>query len=125
MNNPHKESCNSSIIIYIHILFPQVVNDAWSGAYQIVYLTPETAIASKSRLASLNLSAGVSLLAVDEAHCVSEWGHDFRKEFLQLGELRDALPGVPVMALTATATPRVQDEISRQLKLRPGDMTRR
>ena len=51
-------------------------------------------------------------------------GHDFRKEFLRLGELREALPGVPVMALTATATPRVQAEISRQLRLRPGDMTR-
>ena len=80
---------------------------------------------SQSRLAQLNSTSGVSLLAIDEAHCVSEWGHDFRKEFLQLGELRDVLPGVPVMALTATATPRVQDEISRQLRLRPGMMTQR
>lgn len=99
---------------------PKVRADAWAGRYQLVYLTPELAVRSIDRLAALHQGRGVSLLAVDEAHCVSEWGHDFRPEFARLGELRDALPGVPVMALTATATPRVQKELMKLLKMRPG-----
>ena len=59
----------------------------------------------------------VDLLAIDEAHCVSQWGHDFRPEYLQLGRLRDLLAPRAVMALTATATPRVSEEIIRQLGL--------
>lgn len=60
----------------------------------------------------------VDLLAIDEAHCVSEWGHDFRPEYLQLARLRDELRPRAVMALTATATPAVSDEITRRLDLR-------
>ncbi|GAX75931.1 hypothetical protein CEUSTIGMA_g3374.t1 [Chlamydomonas eustigma] len=100
----------------------EVKEAAWQGAYQLVYLTPETALACKDNLSMLQQRRGISLLAIDEAHCVSEWGHDFRKDFLQLGELRARLPGVPIMALTATATPKVQDEITRRLRLRPGHM---
>jgi ATP-dependent DNA helicase RecQ len=101
---------------------PRVHADAFAGRYEIVYMTPELAIASvaSGRLAQLHQTAGVSLLAVDEAHCVSEWGHDFRPEYARLGELRDVLPGVPVMALTATATPRVRTELCRLLRMRPG-----
>ena len=63
----------------------------------------------------------VAALAIDEAHCVSEWGHDFRPEYRQLAELRDLLPEVPIMALTATATERVRDDIINHLRLRdPG-----
>jgi ATP-dependent DNA helicase RecQ len=60
----------------------------------------------------------VNLIAVDEAHCISEWGHDFRPEYRQLSQLRPHFPGVPMMALTATATARVREDIVEQLHLR-------
>src|SRR4029079_13513371 len=62
-------------------------------------------------------AAGVSLLAIDEAHCISEWGHDFRPSYLRLGQVRERLGNPPVVALTATATPHVRSDIVRQLKL--------
>ena len=61
---------------------------------------------------------GVKLFAIDEAHCISEWGHDFRPEYRQLSMLRERFPAVPMMALTATATDRVRQDIATQLKLR-------
>jgi ATP-dependent DNA helicase RecQ len=60
----------------------------------------------------------IAQIAIDEAHCISEWGHDFRPEYRQLAELRTHFPGVPIMALTATATERVRRDILEQLKLR-------
>jgi RecQ family ATP-dependent DNA helicase len=95
----------------------QVVADAWAGRYSFVYMTPELAVRSADRLASLAASTGLSLVAVDEAHCVSEWGFDFRPEFRRLGELRGKLPGVPFLALTATATPQMRGDVVRSLGL--------
>jgi ATP-dependent DNA helicase RecQ len=64
------------------------------------------------------LNWNVALVAIDEAHCISEWGHDFRPEYRELKKLRSYLPEVPIMALTATATERVRNDIIKQLRLR-------
>ncbi len=86
------------------------------GEYRLLYVAPERLMLDgwQENL----LSWGVCALAIDEAHCISEWGHDFRPEYRQLAALRELLPHAPVMALTATATPRVREDIVRELKLR-------
>ncbi len=86
------------------------------GQYKLLYVAPERLMLDGW---VENLKAwNVTCLAIDEAHCVSEWGHDFRPEYRQLARLRAALPDVPVMALTATATERVRADIIAHLKLR-------
>jgi ATP-dependent DNA helicase RecQ len=86
------------------------------GGSLLVMTTPET-LGSEEGQAALRES-GISLAAVDEAHCISEWGHDFRPAYLQIGERLRALGGPPVMALTATATANVRADIQRFLSLR-------
>jgi ATP-dependent DNA helicase RecQ len=86
------------------------------GAYRLLYVAPERMMLS-GFLAELKRWQ-VNLLAIDEAHCISEWGHDFRPEYRQLAELREHFPDVPMMALTATATERVRGDIVKQLRLR-------
>ncbi len=86
------------------------------GEWRLLYVAPERLMLDNWQE---NLKAwNVTALAIDEAHCVSEWGHDFRPEYRQLAKLRDLLPAVPVMALTATATDRVRADIIKHLKLR-------
>jgi ATP-dependent DNA helicase RecQ len=87
-----------------------------AGEYRMLYVAPERVMMPGFLDALRRWS--VSLIAVDEAHCVSEWGHDFRPEYRQLASLREQLPHVPLMALTATATERVRFDIVRYLKLR-------
>jgi ATP-dependent DNA helicase RecQ len=87
-----------------------------NGEYRLLYVAPERLMLS-GFLADLR-SWNVNLLAIDEAHCISEWGHDFRPEYRQLADLRTHFPDVPLMALTATATERVRGDIVTQLKLR-------
>src|SRR5207249_2401211 len=84
--------------------------------FRLLYVAPERLMLS-GFLGDLK-KWNVNLIAIDEAHCVSEWGHDFRPEYRQLAELREHFPDVPVMALTATATERVRDDIVMQLRLR-------
>jgi ATP-dependent DNA helicase RecQ len=87
-----------------------------NGQYRLLYAAPERLMLSGflSDLQRWN----VRLLAIDEAHCISEWGHDFRPEYRQLADLRGLFPKVPMMALTATATGRVRADIINLLKLR-------
>eukprot|EP00959_Pyramimonas_sp_CCMP1952_P322544 6749473-Pyramimonas_sp.AAC.2 len=93
--------------------------DAFNGMYSLVYMSPEFATSRHEQLRALHARHGVCLLAIDEAHCVSEWGHDFRKEYRHLGALRTALPGVPLLAVTATATSQVRGDIRRSLRMSP------
>ncbi len=85
------------------------------GDYKLLYVAPERLMLS-GFLDQLS-RRDVGLFAVDEAHCISEWGHDFRPEYRQLAEVRKRFPSVPFMALTATATERVQEDIVRHLRL--------
>ncbi|MDM4769462.1 DNA helicase RecQ [Solimonas sp. SE-A11] len=91
------------------------------GEIRLLYLAPERLLSSgfvDSFLLPLQETVGISAFTIDEAHCVSEWGHDFRPEYRQLSRLREWFPEVPVLAFTATATQRVREDIARQLGLR-------
>jgi ATP-dependent DNA helicase RecQ len=87
-----------------------------AGALRLLLVAPERLLAEPflAWLAGREIGA----FAIDEAHCISEWGHDFRPEYRQLSSLRERFPGVPLHAYTATATPRVREDIVRQLRLR-------
>ncbi|MFM7299143.1 MAG: DNA helicase RecQ [Planctomycetota bacterium] len=87
-----------------------------AGALKLLFVSPERFVVPGfiEELAQL----GLANLVVDEAHCISHWGHDFRPEYRRIGELRSLLPSVPIQAFTATATPQVRADIVRQLGLR-------
>jgi ATP-dependent DNA helicase RecQ len=93
----------------------QVYERLHNRQLQLLYVAPERLMKERT-LAELK-DFQVSLIAIDEAHCVSQWGHDFREDYLSLGELADHFPGVPRMALTATATTEVRKEIVERLRL--------
>jgi len=87
--------------------------------YRLLYVSPERLVGDGGEsFFSVISSCGVSFVAVDEAHCISQWGHDFRPEYRQLGRLRELLPGVSLHAYTATATARVRRDIATQLQLK-------
>ena len=85
------------------------------GNCRFLYLSPERLETDlfKEYLGSLP----VSLIAVDEAHCISQWGYDFRPSYLRIADIRDHLPGVPLLALTASATPAIREDICVKLKM--------
>jgi ATP-dependent DNA helicase RecQ len=89
------------------------------GKTNLLYIAPETLL--KPGILDLLSSAGVSCLAIDEAHCISEWGHDFRPEYRQLAGVRSRFSDAACVALTATATPRVQQDIKNSLNIKSSD----
>jgi ATP-dependent DNA helicase RecQ len=90
------------------------------GRYSLLYVTPERF--RKPEFLEVIRERTVKLLAVDEAHCISEWGHDFRPDYTRVGEFRSILGNPVTVALTATATPDVQTDILRQLNLDPSEV---
>ena len=92
----------------------ETYRDARYGAYKLLYVAPERLLTDG--FCSLAQELEIPLVAVDEAHCISQWGYDFRPSYLRIAELREKLPGVPVLALTASATKTVADDIMRHLK---------
>lgn len=97
-----------------HEVYEFNVRKVKSGKVKMLYVAPETLMMEKTRemLADLN----VDCFTIDEAHCISEWGHDFRPEYRQIATIREDFPDAVCMALTATATPRVQEDIKNILK---------
>jgi len=88
-------------------------NAVW-GEYKFLYVSPERL--ESERFTERLKQMKINLIAVDEAHCISQWGYDFRPSYLKIAELRPLLPGIPVLALTATATPVVVNDIQEKLR---------
>ncbi|CAO2611845.1 Bifunctional 3'-5' exonuclease/ATP-dependent helicase WRN [Lemmus lemmus] len=100
-----------------------VLGDIKLGKYRIIYMTPEFCSGNLDLLQQLDSNIGITLIAVDEAHCISEWGHDFRSSFRTLGSLKTALPLVPVIALSATASSSIREDIIHCLNLKNPQIT--
>ncbi|XP_062349152.1 bifunctional 3'-5' exonuclease/ATP-dependent helicase WRN isoform X4 [Cinclus cinclus] len=101
----------------------QVRDSILGGQYRVIYMTPEFCSGNLKLLQDLDRSVGITLIAVDEAHCISEWGHDFRNSFRTLGSLKETLPSVPIIALTATASPSIREDVVKCLNLRNPQVT--
>ena len=92
----------------------QTVDLLMQGKVKLLYISPEKLLSEIDRWSS-SITERICLFAVDEAHCISQWGHDFRPEYTQLGALKQRFPHIPVMALTATADRITRDDIAKQL----------
>uniref|UniRef100_A0A8C3LTZ3 ATP-dependent DNA helicase n=1 Tax=Chrysolophus pictus TaxID=9089 RepID=A0A8C3LTZ3_CHRPC len=94
-----------------------------AGLYRVIYMTPEFCSGNLELLQDIDQTIGIALIAIDEAHCISEWGHDFRNSFRKLNSLKKALPSVPIVALTATASPSIREDIVNCLNLKNPQIT--
>lgn len=115
VENLHKRKIKASAI-YSGMTKSEIevaLNNVINGDYKFLYLSPERLknFYFQERLKDMN----INLITVDEAHCISQWGYDFRPSYLEIASIRKQLPNVPILALTATATPKVVEDI--QLKL--------
>ncbi len=99
------------------------LENAVFGAYKFLYLSPERLNTSifKTKVKQMN----ICLIAVDEAHCISQWGYDFRPAYLTIASIRELFPHTPILALTATATPEVVEDIQEQLKFKEKNVFRK
>nr|WP_153665747.1 MULTISPECIES: DNA helicase RecQ [Shewanella] len=95
----------------------QVLRDLHAGLIKLLYISPERVLSHdfQERLSHLN----IAMIAIDEAHCISQWGHDFRPEYAALGQLKQAYPHIPLMALTATADQATRHSICERLGIEP------
>lgn len=96
-----------------------IINRCIDGKLKMLYISPERLVGG---VLSILQNAQVSLFAIDEAHCISGWGHDFRPEYTQLGQLKQLFPHVPIMALTATADKITKEDILAQLNIKDAKM---
>lgn len=92
----------------------EIIRHVFDGKIKLLYISPEKLLAEMN---SWSTALKISLIAIDEAHCISQWGHDFRPEYTQLGSLRERFPGCPIIALTATADRLTRNDIKEQLHL--------
>lgn len=105
-----------ALAVYSGMMFREIditLDNAIYGDYKFLYVSPERLRTELFRVRASKMN--VNYIVVDEAHCISQWGYDFRPDYLQIKEIRAIFPGVPVIALTATATPSVSEDIMRQL----------
>ena len=98
----------------------RTLDNAMHGGYKLLYISPERL--QTAMFQEYMTEFDVSMIAVDEAHCVSQWGHDFRPDYLKIADARFVFPKAPVLALTATATTDVRQDIVTQLQMRQPDV---
>ncbi|MEO6638030.1 MAG: ATP-dependent DNA helicase RecQ, partial [Ginsengibacter sp.] len=96
----------------------RVIKQLKNNELKLLYLAPERLMGNDSRFIQFLKEIKVSLLAIDEAHCISQWGHDFRPEYLILGQMKEAIPEIPVIALTATADDLTKNDIIEKLNFK-------
>ncbi len=122
VQNLNKRNINA-VAIYTGMHYREIdrmLDNCVYGNVKFLYLSPErlTTDIVRERIKKMN----VSLLAVDEAHCISQWGYDFRPPYMQIAEIRELIPKTPVMALTATATKTVVEDIQKRLEFKDGNI---
>lgn len=96
----------------------QIMNDILDNKYRLVYITPESAVHYENFFRKLSVNDLLVMIAIDESHCTSTWGHDFRPSYRKLSCIKKWLPDIPIVALTATATEKVERDIIKSLQLK-------